>query len=185
MPTTFDPARELGRLARLYAVIEEWLDLHAVLLPVAASSVSAWSAEQHIAHLALANELIARNLESLAKHSGLLVVQGGEAAPGAQAVLASGVIPRGQAQAPRIVWPPAVIERGLMLCWLRDGARALAALDPRTLVATDSKIPHQLLGPLDAPQWSRFAHVHTRHHLAIAREVLVAQGRDVSELDPL
>ena len=184
MKATFDPARELERLARLYELIERWLELHAEALPLAAPTVSAWSAEQHIAHLALANELIARNLKSLARKSGVLVVQGGEIAPAAQAVLASGVITRGLAQSPRMVRPPEAVERELMLQWLRDGARELAVLDPLTLGASDAKIPHQLLGPLDAPQWARFAHIHTRHHLVIAREALLAHGCAVPELDP-
>ena len=33
---------------------------------------------------------------------------------------------------------------------------------------------HQLLGPLSAALWVRFAAVHTRHHLLITREMLSA-----------
>ena len=43
-----------------------------------------------------------------------------------------------------------------------------------TIVASELKIPHQLLGPLDAPEWLRFARVHTEHHLAIVDELLSA-----------
>jgi hypothetical protein len=35
-------------------------------------------------------------------------------------------------------------------------------------------VPHQILGPLTAARWVRFAAMHTRHHLDIAREVLAA-----------
>jgi hypothetical protein len=73
-----------------------------------------------------------------------------------------------------MVRPPERVQRELLLEWLADGRRALAALDPATVVAGELKIPHQLLGPLDAPQWARFAAVHTRHHLVIVREVLEA-----------
>jgi hypothetical protein len=71
-----------------------------------------------------------------------------------------------------MVRPPERVERALLAQWLADGRAALAELDPRALPANEPKIPHQLLGPLDAPQWARFAVVHTRHHLAIVREIL-------------
>jgi hypothetical protein len=49
-------------------------------------------------------------------------------------------------------------------------------LDQARIVSSGLKIPHQVLGPLDAPQWLRFAAVHTRHHLGIAYEVLAQLG---------
>ena len=57
-----------------------------------------------------------------------------------------------------------------------EGLSPLWGLDAweMALAATELKIPHQLLGPLDLPQWTRFAGVHTRHHLAIADEVVGA-----------
>jgi hypothetical protein len=137
-------------------------------------AVSGWSPEQHLAHVALANELVLRNVKSIAKGSGLLLVQGGEPKPGVLAMLAEGALPRGRAQAPRMVRPPDSIERELLHQWLADGRNELAALDPATLAPGELKVPHQLLGPLDAPQWARFAAVHTRHHLVIVREVLEA-----------
>lgn len=169
--TAFDPAADLAELGALQQAIEELLALDPATLARVAPSVSAWSSEQHLAHIALANELVLRNLKSLAAGSGLLVTRGGEPDPRALAVLADGRLPRGQAQAPRMVRPPERVERELLTQWLTDGRNALAELDPRTLLANEFKIPHQLLGPLDAPQWARFAVVHTRHHLEILREV--------------
>ncbi|NOT32340.1 MAG: hypothetical protein HOP15_17980 [Planctomycetes bacterium] len=71
-----------------------------------------------------------------------------------------------------MVRPPERVQRELLRQWLADGAAALAALDPLDLAPSELKIPHQLLGPLDAPQWARFGVVHTQHHLAIVREIL-------------
>jgi hypothetical protein len=68
--------------------------------------------------------------------------------------------------------PPDAVDRELLRQWLADARKELAALDASVVVATELKIPHQLLGPLDAPQWARFGAVHTRHHLEIACEVL-------------
>jgi hypothetical protein len=140
--------------------------------------VSSWSALHHAAHLTLANELILRNLVSLSKGNGLLVVFEASQKPEALAHLASGRLPRGRAQSPRMVLPPSDIEVAQAREWATNLATDLDAL-VRTLDTTSPVrcfIPHQLLGPLDLAQWLRFGIVHTRHHLAIAREVLDAQG---------
>jgi hypothetical protein len=170
----FDPATDLAALAILQGELDELLALDQARLARAVPTVSAWSSEQHLAHVALANELVLRNLKSLASGRGALLVHGAESNPRAVALLAEGRLPRGQAQSPRMVRPPERVERALLGQWLADGRAALAELDPRTLPAHEPKIPHQLLGPLDAPQWARFAVVHTRHHLAIVREILAA-----------
>jgi hypothetical protein len=172
--SSIDPVQDLAEFARLQDELDGLFRLDADLAARVVPAVSGWSAEQHLAHVALANELVLRNLASLARGTGALVVHGAESNPRALEVLASGNLPRGQAQAPRIVRPPERIQRELLDQWLADAREALARLDPRTLSAGEPKIPHQLLGPLDAPGWARFGVVHTRHHLAIAREVLAA-----------
>jgi len=170
------PTQDLAELAHLQDELDSLLRLEPAVAARVAPAVSGWSAEQHLAHVALANELVLRNLASLAAGKGVLLVHGAESNPQALAVLAGGTLPRGQARAPRIVRPPERIDRTLLAQWLADARTALARLDPRALPAGEPKIPHQVLGPLDAPQWARFAVVHTRHHLAIAREVLAAGG---------
>jgi len=169
-----DPQADHARLAALQLSIDEWIERSGALLLRSAPAVSGWCAEQHLAHVALANELVLRNLKSLAAGKGALVVEGGEPKPGVRELLEEGGLPRGAAQAPRMVRPPALIERGLMLEWLADGRRELAALDPRAIRPGTLRVPHQLLGPLDAVEWLRFGAVHTRHHMLIAREVLLA-----------
>jgi hypothetical protein len=176
--TAFDPASDLAALAALQDEIEERLAHDPAVLARVALSVSGWSSEQHVAHVALANELVLRNLKSLAAGRGQLLVRGAAADPRAVAVLSEGRLPRGQTQAPRMVRPPERVERALLDQWLADGRTALSELDPRTLLPGDPKIPHQLLGPLDAPQWARFALVHTRHHLAIVGEILDASSQE-------
>jgi len=166
-----DPAADLADLRLLQEELDELFALESALARVV-SAVSAWSIEQHLAHVALANELVLRNLKSLASGRGVLLVHGAESNPRALALLVEGRLPRGQAAAPRMVRPPERVERALLSQWLADGRAALAELDPRTLRENEPKIPHQLLGPLDAPRWARFAVVHTRHHLAIVREIL-------------
>jgi hypothetical protein len=174
--TAFDPAVQLPHLRTLCDVIDRVIERHEPILRTPAPAISSWTAEQQLAHVALANELVARNLKSLARGTGALLVSSAEPVARAIGVLAAGRIPRGQAQAPRIVRPPPQPERELLLAWIADDRREIEALDPATIVSNGCFVPHQLLGPLDAPQWLRFAVVHTRHHLEIVREVLGALG---------
>jgi len=137
--------------------------------------VSGWSALEHACHLTLANELVLRNLVNLFRGSGLLVVADAQQDQRALEVLAAGALPRGQAKSPRMVVPPSDVEIGTTREWAERfvedlGAfrRGFDARAPRPRIF----VPHQILGPLDLAQWARFGAVHTRHHLAIAQEVL-------------
>ena len=168
----FEP--EFASLRESCAEIDRLLAMPPRELRRAAPKVSAWTAEQQVAHVTLANELVIRNLHSLIKGSGMFVVDGGEAPEQALAVLAAGRFPRGMAQSPRIVRPPETIERELVLEWAGSGRDGFEQLSKRVgeLRAATKKVPHQILGPLSASQWLRFAAAHTRHHLEIATEIL-------------
>lgn len=179
------PADDLRALLAHYEWIEALLAAAPPALRTAAPAVSGWDAEHHVAHVALANELVLRNLRSLASGAGALVQRGGEPIPQAHELIASGTIPRGRAPAPRMVRPPERVDPQLLRQWLDEARAGYRALDAASVVASELKIPHQLLGPLDAPQWLRFGAVHTRHHLLIAREVLAAHGVATSEPVPV
>ncbi|MBM3991574.1 MAG: DinB family protein [Planctomycetes bacterium] len=172
--TSLDPLADLTALGAAYAEIRAWLALPRERVLRVDPALSGWNVEQHVAHCSLANELVGRNLKSLLKGSGLLVVDTGEPVDGALEILASGRIPRGTAQAPRSVRPPPLVERAYLLEWLdgneREFAEAKRQLD--LLLAAPKRIPHQILGPLTAVQWLRFAAIHTAHHMSIARELL-------------
>lgn len=172
------PAVDLLALRALLDRIDEFVAHPAFATP--APSVSGWTAEHHVAHLTLANELIVRNLKNLARGEGMLVQRGARPSPEASRILLAGVLPRGRAQSPRMVRPPEVVERELLLVWLFDVKRGFGELDPSGLRDDDVSVPHQLLGPLNGAYWLRFALVHTRHHLVIAREVLVAAADRVA-----
>lgn len=172
----FCPATELARLREDYGAIARLLERSGDHLTRVVPPVSGWNAEQHLAHLALANELVCRNLKSLLKGSGALVQDEGEPPPEALAILQSGRFPRGAAQAPRMVRPPDVVRRDFLAEWLSSNRLDFEELSARTgeIEAAHKRIPHQVLGPLTATRWLRFAAMHTRHHLDIAREVLAA-----------
>jgi hypothetical protein len=176
MTTEFSLESEFASLDESYREIERLLALPAETARRVAPAVSGWSVEQHLAHLSLANELVARNLRSLLKGAGPFVLASGEAPPEALAVLAAGRLPRGKAQSPRIVRPPDTVNREYLSDWLAGNRRDFEELRGKCeeLRATTGKVPHQILGPLNAVQWTRFAAVHSRHHLDIAREVAAA-----------
>lgn len=176
MTHEFDFQAELSALRELYSEIDVLMARPPEELRRVVPAVSAWSAEKQLAHLALANELVARNLRSLLKGSGLFVVESGEPPQAALDVLIEGRFPRGRAAAPRIVRPPEDVQREYLVEWLagnRSEFEAFSALLPE-LRAVTKKVPHQILGALSASQWLRFAAIHTRHHLEIARETLAS-----------
>lgn len=159
-----------------YAEIERLLALPNEVARRPVEGVSGWSVEQHVAHVSLANELVARNLRSLLKGAGPFVVESGEPPAEALAVLAAGKFPRGRAQAPRIVRPPEAVNREYLAEWLAGNRKDFGEVRARAaeLAACTRRVPHQVLGPLSAAQWVRFAATHTRHHLDIAGELVAA-----------
>lgn len=176
MTQEFSIEEQFTSLDRSYAEIDALLALPGDVARRAVEGVSGWSVEQHIAHLSLANELVARNLRSLLKGAGPFVVDSGEPPAEALAVLAAGKFPRGRAQAPRIVRPPEAVNREYLSEWLAGNRSDFSELRRRDLefAACAKKVPHQVLGPLSAAQWLRFAATHTLHHLEIAREILAS-----------
>jgi len=178
MADEFQPQAQFALLLREHDEIDRLLALPQEHVAHVAPSVSGWSAEQHIAHLTLANELVVRNLKSLLKGAGPFVVETGELVPGALEILVSGRVPRGQAQSPRIVRPPEQVVREYLLDWIGGTRRDFTALQAQAaeIAAATCKVPHQVLGPMTAAQWLRFAVIHTQHHLAIAHEALAAHG---------
>jgi hypothetical protein len=178
MADEFQPQAQFALLLRAHDEIDRLLALPPERLAHVAPSVSLWSAEQHVAHLTLANELVVRNLKSLLKGAGPFVVETGELVPGALEILTSGQVPRGQAQSPRIVRPPEQVVREYLLDWIAGVRRDFTALQAQAeeLAAARWMVPHQVLGPMTAAQWIRFALIHTQHHLAIAREALADVG---------
>jgi hypothetical protein len=165
---------ELDAYAQAVREVVQLLATDEHRLSTVAPQVSGWSALHHAAHMTLANELILRNLASLSKGAGLLVVFEAAQKPEALAFLAAGRLPRGRAQSPRMVVPPSDIDASRAREWAAQVITDLDALIPTLHQQSPTRcfIPHQMLGPLDLAQWLRFGIVHTRHHLTIAREVL-------------
>ena len=173
----FSPSAELAHLRRLNTELAELVEMDESLLVRPATSISGWTALQHAAHMMLANELVLRNLRNLVKGSGLFVVTEAQQSAEALSALERGDLRRGQAKAPRMVVPPADVDRATVAQWIAEIGRDLAAFERELPIDLPRAfVPHQILGPLDASEWARFGVVHTAHHLVIAREVLAAVG---------
>jgi hypothetical protein len=130
---------------------------------------SGWSPAQHLSHVALANGRILKAIVALARGRG--TPRPGPPADGARAVLESGAIPRGTAQAPPGTGPGDVVDLAATRRLLDETRRGFAGLE-LSGVAADLARDHPALGPLTAAEWVRFAAVHTRHHVAIVAELL-------------
>ena len=167
----FQPHKQLAHLRQVYARME--LLRRGEIVTARAARVSQWSVGEHLAHLSLANELAFRNVRSLMAGTGLFVVDSGEPVQQALAVLESGVFPRGIAQAPRMVRPPADVAPELLDQWIDESRAQFEAFEFEAdqIRSATKRIPHQLMGPLSAAQWLRFAAIHSDHHTRIAEEV--------------
>lgn len=133
-------------------------------LDAAAPEVSAWTVGMQVQHALIATREISRGLAG--------------SAPGARKptrsviaglILLTGRIPRGRGRAPRASLPSAdITEEGLrtLLAEAREALAATSAL-PR-----DAWWEHPRFGVMHRDTAVRFLHIHNRHHLAIARDIL-------------
>jgi len=141
-------------------------------------SVSAWSVEQHLYHIALATDLALRNVRSLVRGRGRLIVQEGALGDAAADVLQNRRTERGVAEAPRMVRPEETVDPEFLAMELRGNRETLEAVraEAEAVPAAAGWIPHQILGPLSASHWLRFASMHAQHHLSIVEDVLAADA---------
>lgn len=170
-PPTFDAAAEHAALQAGYDA------LRACLAHPGAATVhpdrSGWSAMQHVDHVARSNQGICAVIEAFLAHPDAPGDGGGPTAVGCR-VLASGHIPRGRGRAPAASMPATAPSPEAVAAALADSRAALNALAPHLprLAALPGRRPHPAFGPLNAVEWLRFAHIHTRHHLAIIDDLL-------------
>lgn len=128
------------------------------------ANVSAWCVREQLHHVLLSVTGIAR-----------LVVQSTAGArrpslsPIKWIVLTTGKIPRGRGQAPKRVWPSASVSREdleQLLVQARESLAAAEAADRRAWYE------HFVFGVMRRNAAVRLIHVHTRHHLAIVKDIL-------------
>ncbi len=174
--TDIDVEHEFARIEACFDEFEGWALGGPDVLERRAPGVSGWSVAQHIYHAALATDLALGHVRALVAGKGRLIVQEGALDPRAAEVLANDATPRGEAEAPRMVTPDAEVNPDFLAMEQRGNRSVLAGLRASAgeIPAAQGWIPHQILGPLAATHWLRFAALHARHHGAIARDVLAA-----------
>ncbi len=177
MPSTeIDVRGEFARLHEAFDAFESIRQEGEAACRARAPEVSGWSVEQHLYHIALATDLAFRHVKSLVARKGGLIQEEGEIHPRAAQVLEDDVTPRGEAQAPRMVTPDETVEPRFLEMEMNGNREALAGLEAIAdeIIAAPAWIPHQVLGPLSAAHWLRFAALHARHHWAIVRDIRAA-----------
>lgn len=177
-------AREQDRLLELVQQGETWAGAPDRLLFGEAPAVSDWTPAQHLAHATAVNRAVLlqirryllgdQDLSATPDH----VAETGRPDLGGYLVLLLGRLPRGRARSPRRFRPPERVNRGDLQDDLAAVRSALEALDPAALDASSRCARHPRLGMMRAPEWIRFAGIHTRHHHRIIRDVLDRQDAD-------
>lgn len=136
----------------------------------AVPSVSAWSVHQHLEHLALVDDAILAWLTRV-RNGSAETTSGRPSLPG-YAVLYTGRIPRGRAEAPKTTQPAGAQSADVA----REFARLIESagqLAPVLDLLADSRVTwkHPVLGRLTPAEWLRFACLHHQHHRRIIDDI--------------
>jgi hypothetical protein len=146
------------------------------VLGTRAPAVSAWSVGEQLQHIARADALCLGAVSSILAGTDERVVAKGRPTMIARLILRAGVIPRGKGDAPSSTVPAPGVERDALVRDLGAIRERLHALARRRddIAAATLRFPHPILGVFSAHDWLRFTAVHTRHHLAIVRDIRAA-----------
>jgi hypothetical protein len=171
--TDADPGRDLCELDRAAGAALDWLDRDGERLAVVVEDVSKWSPRMQLDHAALATRSICGAVELILAGDPRCVAAGprGE---NLSAILTTGFIPRGRAEAPDSMKPAPDVGHAATREHLVTLRERLAALAPRAdaIAAATLRFPHFALGPMTAAEWLRFARIHFDHHVAIAHDAI-------------
>ena len=166
--------RNYRQLLHAYDEVEDLLAAPEDLLYASVPKASGWTPAQHLHHVTAINEQVFDWL--------LRTARSGEAAPevegrlsaAGRVLLTVGRLPRGRARSPQRFTPPDQVSRQVLEERARRTHAQLRELEAHleALRRSDARLPHPVFGALTAPQWVRFAGVHSRHHLLIVRDIV-------------
>lgn len=137
-------------------------------------SVSAWSPAQHVDHLMRsAGSMLSLISAMAAGREHERIGDKGSPSLGGRAILLSGKIPRGRAEAPDFAVPEDEPDPPALAEAVRDTRRRFESLAERAehLPSIAGVGQHPLLGWFKAQQWWRFLRVHGEHHLALIDDI--------------
>ncbi len=164
-----DEYRHIGHFFDDVEPMLEWPD--AVLFQVN-EEVSAWSPAQQLYHILRANGMMLKGIQLIC-HGHRMADNEGEPNDAGRHLLVHGFI-RGKAKAPDAVVPPETVSREDLRDSLARSRRKHAETEaflPQIPEAT-GRLPHHLLGMLNASEWLRLARLHSEHHRAIIRDIV-------------
>jgi hypothetical protein len=172
MPGTTDkPSRVLASFLAACDDALHLLDGHGDAAATPVPSVSAWSPLQHLEHVALSNRAMARAVRAIESGQG---ERGVAPVPMGALILRVGRIPRGRARHVDAAAPRSRPEPDEVRLLLEEGRAAFEVFAPQMedLAEREETVSHFSLGAFRALEWIRFADVHSRHHMRIARRIL-------------
>jgi len=167
---------EFVRLGGLYRELDGFFSLDEAAMGRVAERVSRWSITRQIEHIAIANTVFWGRIELLLEGTSADIRPTGGPTPRGRLVLLTGWIPRGKAQAPKIVQPGESPQKDAVARSLGESKRTMAALASKAtaIECATGRLPHPVLGDFSAAQWLKFARIHTLHHLKIIRDIAKA-----------
>lgn len=167
------PETEARAVMRQIERITEILGWEESRLYARVEAVSGWSPAQQVQHVLLGLVRFASAVQALEVGTSEDILPKPAPKLMARALLLTGWIPRGRAQAPKTVVPDAIPGRAGLLDLLAATRARWTEVAPRaeTLRRVRGALPHPMLGPFGASHWVRFARIHTDHHLAIVDDI--------------
>ncbi len=173
-----EPASEYARLESFYVEMDRILSRPESVLTKVIASVSGWSAADHAYHLSVINAKTWRGVDRiLAQHPP--AEPGGVPNRVGRLFFKAGRMKRGTVKAPDFVTPSADLSMADVRLWADRSETSFREMKAKLIsLPEDSyRIPHQLLGPLNAREWLTFVRIHSLHHLAIIHDILGAHQK--------
>jgi hypothetical protein len=170
--------REHRRWTQQTEQAQQWLDRDASVLFDTVRHVSGWSPAQHLHHVVVVNQRILDQLVEVVEGTSRAAT--GRPNIAGYVVLLMGRLPRGRGRSPAPFRPPDTVDHGALAHRVAANHERLDGLADHlgALRRSDHRLPHPVLGELDAGEWVRFARIHTGHHHRIIRDILDAMRSD-------
>lgn len=167
------PKRELLLLGRQMKDIDGILRWPDRIFYGVVDDISLWSPAQQVYHLIIVNLRCFDVINALYDDEDEKIAREGGISATGRWVMLTGIIPRGKGQAPPETEPPADVLREDALRAFAESKRALGRVAGRApyLHSLTGRWPHPVFGHLTAPQWLKFARLHTRHHVRLAQDI--------------
>jgi len=172
------PNREIRHYRRAFERLDQLLALEDRSFYLVCEEISLWSPAEHLYHVSVANSVFFDFLDQIYRGEGEKLVRGGFPTRAGWWMLTSGKIPVGRAKAPEQVAPPTDVLRPEVESVVEKSRREFDLVEQRSpnFVSLRGRVPHFVMGNLNALQWLKFGRIHTFHHIRLVDRILAATG---------